>query len=89
MGAVNFLSWIIAGAIIGFIARFLMPGRDPIGCLGTILLGIVGALIGGEIWEAVFDRRDGIAWIGSIIVAMVLLGIFRNMTYRRSIRYYR
>ena len=84
----GFFSWILVGAVIGFIARFLMPGRDPIGCLGTILLGIVGAILGGELWEALFGRQRGVAWIGSIVVAMVLLGIFRNMTYRRKIRYF-
>lgn len=81
--SMNILSWIIAGIIIGGIARLLLPGRDPIGCLATIGLGILGALVGGFVWREVFDRRGEISWIGAIIAAMVLLLIFRSFTYRR------
>ena len=79
------LIWfIIAGAIIGLLARLILPGRDPIGLIGTIILGIVGALIGGYLWEALFGANKGVAWIGSIIVAVILLAIYRSMTYRRG-----
>ncbi|HVL63722.1 MAG TPA: GlsB/YeaQ/YmgE family stress response membrane protein [Actinomycetota bacterium] len=76
------LWFIVVGAIVGALARLLLPGRDPIGIIGTILLGIVGALIGGFIWQAVFDKQVG--WIGSIIAAMLVLWIYRRMTYRRT-----
>ncbi|HZJ48152.1 MAG TPA: GlsB/YeaQ/YmgE family stress response membrane protein [Acidimicrobiia bacterium] len=81
--SMGLFSWIIAGIIIGGIARLLLPGRDPIGCLATIGLGILGAVVGGFVWREVFDRRDDISWIGATIAAMVLLFVFRSLTYRR------
>ena len=77
------LSWILAGLIIGAVARFLLPGADPIGCLPTILLGVLGAIAGGYVWSEVLDRQGSISWIGAIISAMILLFIFRSLTYRR------
>jgi uncharacterized membrane protein YeaQ/YmgE (transglycosylase-associated protein family) len=44
---------IVIGLIVGLIARLLVPGRDNIGILGTILLGIVGSFVGGFLWELV------------------------------------
>lgn len=75
--------WVVAGLIVGFLARFLLPGRDPIGCLGTIVLGVIGIYLGDRLWRELFGPNRGVAWIGSVIVAMVLLGVFRRMTYRR------
>jgi uncharacterized membrane protein YeaQ/YmgE (transglycosylase-associated protein family) len=43
------LSWLLLGLIAGSLAKFLMPGRDPTGCVFTIFLGIVGAMVGGLI----------------------------------------
>jgi uncharacterized membrane protein YeaQ/YmgE (transglycosylase-associated protein family) len=45
---VGILSWIVFGLIAGIIAKLLMPGRDPGGCIITMLLGVVGALVGGS-----------------------------------------
>jgi len=81
------LSWIILGLLAGSIAKFLMPGKDPGGCLVTIILGIVGASLGGWIgtqlgWGTVqqFDLRGlGIAILGSL----VLLMIYRLIAGRR------
>jgi len=81
--SMGFISWILAGLVIGAVARFLLPGRDPIGCLATIGLGILGAIVGGYVWTELFERRDNISWIGAIIAAMILLLIFRSFTYRR------
>jgi uncharacterized membrane protein YeaQ/YmgE (transglycosylase-associated protein family) len=80
----DLLVFIIVGLIVGVIARALMPGRDPIGLLGTILVGIVGAIIGGYLWRAVFGNTEGIEWIGSILVAMGLLWLYRRMTMGRA-----
>jgi uncharacterized membrane protein YeaQ/YmgE (transglycosylase-associated protein family) len=81
--SMGFFSWILAGLVIGAVARFLLPGRDPIGCLATIGLGILGAIVGGYVWTELFDKRDNISWIGAIIAAMILLLVFRSFTYRR------
>ena len=78
--------FILIGLVIGVLARLLMPGRDPIGIIGTILVGIVGAIVGGYLWRAIFGQTEGLEWIGSIIVAMALLWVYRKMTYGRSTR---
>ena len=76
--------FILVGLVIGIIARALLPGRDPVGILGTILVGIVGAVIGGYLWQAAFGDSNGVEWIGSILVAMGLLYLYRKMTLSRS-----
>ena len=78
--------FILIGLVIGVLARLLMPGRDPIGIIGTILVGIVGAIVGGYLWRAIFGQTEGVEWIGSIIVAMALLWIYRKLTFGRSTR---
>ena len=77
------LSWIVMGLIAGVIAKLLMPGRDPGGCIITIIIGIAGALLGGFLASLLgfggvsgFDFRTLIiAVLGSI----VLLVIFRML----------
>ena len=76
------LYWILLGLVAGTLAKFLVPGRDPSGCIITIILGIVGAVIGGFIgtrigWGTVtagaFDLRSiGLATLGAIV--LLLLG---------------
>lgn len=76
------LYWILLGLVAGSLAKFLVPGRDPSGCIVTILLGIIGAFIGGWIgtrlgWGTVttgsFDFRSiALATIGAIV--LLLLG---------------
>jgi uncharacterized membrane protein YeaQ/YmgE (transglycosylase-associated protein family) len=83
----GFLSWIILGLLAGGIAKFLLPGKDPGGCFLTIILGIVGASVGGWIGTQLgfgtvqeFDMRGlGIAILGSL----VLLLIYRMIAGRR------
>ncbi|HTI64362.1 MAG TPA: GlsB/YeaQ/YmgE family stress response membrane protein [Gemmatimonadaceae bacterium] len=75
------LFWIFLGLIAGSLAKFLMPGRDPTGCLFTIVLGIIGAFVGGLIgtrlgWGKVatgdLDLRSiGIATFGALILLAV------------------
>lgn len=77
------LEWIVVGLIVGALARLFMAGPDPIGCLGTVFIGIVGAVIGGKLWTVIFGPQRGVAWIGSVLVAMFLLAIFRRVTYPR------
>jgi len=77
------LLFILIGAVIGVLARLLMPGPDPIGIIGTIVVGIVGAVVGGYLWRALFGQTEGIEWIGSILVAMLVLWVYRRMTIGR------
>jgi uncharacterized membrane protein YeaQ/YmgE (transglycosylase-associated protein family) len=82
----SFIGWIIFGAIVGVIAKFLMPGRDPGGWIVTILLGIAGSFVGGFLVTNVMGRPEQAAgWIGSIIGAMVLLFIYRLIVGRRTV----
>ena len=74
---------IVIGLVVGLIARLLVPGRDSIGIIGTILLGIVGSFVGGFLWELVeFHKIEThhfrtVGIIGSIIGAVVLLLLLR------------
>jgi len=82
------ISLIIIGAIAGFIARALVPGKDPMGIGATILLGVVGSFIGGFLGWALFgkDMSEGALQpagiIGSIIGAIIALLIYRAATRR-------
>jgi uncharacterized membrane protein YeaQ/YmgE (transglycosylase-associated protein family) len=77
--------YIIAGAIIGALARLLVPGRQEMSIVVTVILGIVAAVVGGLLWEAVFPDNDGIAWIGSIIVAVVLVVLYVRFAGSRRV----
>ncbi len=74
---------IVIGLIAGLIARLLVPGRDPIGILGTIILGIVGSFIGGFLENLIqyhsvsVNSFHATGIIGSIIGAIILLLILR------------
>ena len=82
----EFIVFLVVGLVVGVVARLLMPGHDPIGILGTIVVGCVGAVIGGYLWTALFGPNEGVSWIGSIVVAMGLLYVYRRMTLGRTQR---
>jgi uncharacterized membrane protein YeaQ/YmgE (transglycosylase-associated protein family) len=76
--------WIIfVGFIIGAIAKLLMPGRDPGGCIITILLGIAGALVGTWMGRVFWGENYVAGWIMSIVGAMILLLLYR-LLFRRG-----
>jgi uncharacterized membrane protein YeaQ/YmgE (transglycosylase-associated protein family) len=76
IGLGDIVVYVIAGAIIGALARLVVPGRQSMSIAITIGLGIVAAVIGGYLWNAVFPDNEGVAWIGSIIVAVVLVFLY-------------
>ncbi len=80
----SILIYIIAGAIIGALARLIVPGRQSMSILVTVIIGIVAAVIGGILWQALFPDNDGIAWIGSIIVAVVLVFLYARFFGSRT-----
>lgn len=84
VGVMSILGYIVVGAIVGVLARFLVPGDDPMGIIGTIVLGIVGAVIGGWIAGAVVGETGGVDWIASIIVAVVLVLGYRAIAGNRG-----
>jgi uncharacterized membrane protein YeaQ/YmgE (transglycosylase-associated protein family) len=71
------IGWTFFGLIAGAIARLIVPGRQPLGCLGTILLGVTGSLIGGFVSWLIFggDPLQASGWIMSILGAVLLLAI--------------
>ncbi|HET8569911.1 MAG TPA: GlsB/YeaQ/YmgE family stress response membrane protein [Candidatus Limnocylindria bacterium] len=82
------ITWIIFGAVVGVIARFLMPGRDPMGWAATILLGIVGSFVGGFLAQLLFAGSAALpppsaGWIGSIVGAIIVLAVYRYTQGRR------
>jgi uncharacterized membrane protein YeaQ/YmgE (transglycosylase-associated protein family) len=83
------IGWIviglIAGGIAGAIAKFLMPGKDPGGCIITILLGIAGAVIAGWLGHMIgwYDTGEGAGFIAAIVGAFILLAIYRMIASRR------
>lgn len=82
----NFIGWILFGLVVGAIAKFLMPGRDPGGWIVTILLGIAGSFVGGFLATTLMGRETQSAgWIGSIIGAIALLFIYRLIVGRRAV----
>ena len=83
---VNLIYLIIAGLVIGAIARLLMPGPDPIGFIGTLLVGVLGVVIGGILWDWLLPNNDndGVAVFAGVVVAMILLWIYRRVAGRRT-----
>ena len=83
---VNLIYLIIAGLVIGAVARLLMPGRDPIGFFGTLLVGVLGVILGGILWDTLLPNNDndGVAVFAGIVVAMVLLWVYRKVSARRT-----
>lgn len=82
----NIIGWIVFGLIAGFIARAVVPGKDDIGLLRTILLGVVGSVVGGGLFGMLTVGLRGFqpaGWIGSIIGAIIVLVIYNKVTGRK------
>jgi len=81
----GFLGWIVIGALAGALAKLIMPGRDPGGCIVTILLGVGGALLAGFVSHQLgWDRgNQGAGFIAAVIGAIVILLIYRLINRRR------
>jgi uncharacterized membrane protein YeaQ/YmgE (transglycosylase-associated protein family) len=78
---------IIIGLIVGALAKFVMPGKDPGGIIITILLGIVGAFVGTFIGRALglYSQGQAAGWIMSVIGAIIVLAIYRAVAGRRPV----
>lgn len=77
--------WLLIGLAAGFLARFLVPGPDPMGLLGTLALGLVGSLVGGFLANLVFEGDISLSpsgLIGSIVGAVLALLVYRAMSNR-------
>jgi uncharacterized membrane protein YeaQ/YmgE (transglycosylase-associated protein family) len=84
------LGWIVLGLVAGAFAKLIMPGDDPGGIIVTMLLGIVGAIIGGFIGSRIFGHGlerfwDLQTWIIAILGSLLLLIIYRLAVGRRGV----
>ncbi|CAL9636998.1 GlsB/YeaQ/YmgE family stress response membrane protein [Streptomyces griseomycini] len=83
------IAWILIGLLAGFIAKALMPGKDPGGVIITMLIGIAGGLLGGWLGKVIFgvDSIDGFfdlsTWIAAIVGSVILLLLYRLITGNR------
>ena len=78
------IGWIFFGLIVGALAKLVMPGRDPGGIIVTMLLGIVGAVLGGFIGRSLglYGPQEGAGYLMSIIGAVVVLLLYRMLVRR-------
>ena len=82
----HIIVWILFGLVVGVVAKFLMPGRDPGGFAITIGLGIVGAFVGGFVGRMLGWYRDGdpVGFVMAVLGAIVVLAIYRKTAGRTA-----
>ena len=86
------IGWIVLGLLPGIIAKAILPGNDPGGMIVTIIIGIVGAILGGFLAQVLLGRNtvdeffDVSTWLTAIIGAIILLVVYRLATGRGSRR---
>jgi uncharacterized membrane protein YeaQ/YmgE (transglycosylase-associated protein family) len=78
------IGFLIVGLIAGALARLLVPGRDSMGMVGTLILGLVGSLVGGFLANVLFDDT-AVGIIGSTIGAVIVLLVYRQLGSRRTV----
>jgi uncharacterized membrane protein YeaQ/YmgE (transglycosylase-associated protein family) len=81
----GWIAWIIIGGIAGAIAKAIMPGRDPQGCIVTILLGIAGACVAGWLGHqlGLYRANQGAGFLAAIVGAIIILFVYRLIAGRR------
>lgn len=82
---------LIVGLIVGAIAKFLMPGRDPGGFIITMLLGVAGAFVASFIGDSLgwYEQGEPAGFVASVVGAVILLAIYRAVIGRRQITHHR
>jgi uncharacterized membrane protein YeaQ/YmgE (transglycosylase-associated protein family) len=83
VGDLGFFGWIIIGLLAGALAGFFVPGRERMGCIGTMLVGIIGGFIGGFLWVNVLGQGEASGWLGALVIATIgsilVLIVLRSM----------
>lgn len=86
-GSMGLISWIVFGLLAGLVAKLIVPGKDPGGCIVTVIIGVVGALLGGFIATALgFGGISGFDWRSlfiAVLGAILLLILWRLISGRR------
>jgi uncharacterized membrane protein YeaQ/YmgE (transglycosylase-associated protein family) len=82
----DILLWIVFGLVVGIVAKFLMPGNDPGGIFLTIILGIVGAMLGGWVGRVLGFYREGepAGFLMAVVGAVIVLAIYRLVAPGRA-----
>ncbi len=80
------LGWIVFGLIVGIVAKLVHAGRDPGGFVMTIVIGIVGALIGGYIGRGLgwYQQGDPVGFVMAVLGAIILLVLYRVVAARAA-----
>jgi uncharacterized membrane protein YeaQ/YmgE (transglycosylase-associated protein family) len=75
----HIIGWILFGLVVGIVAKFLMPGRDPGGFIITAILGIVGALVGGFVGRmlGLYGDGDPVGFIMAVVGSIIVLVVYR------------
>lgn len=75
----DIIGWIVFGLVVGLVAMFLLPGRDPGGFVITGLIGIAGAVVGGFVGRAIGLYKDGdpVGFVMAVIGSIILLAVYR------------
>jgi len=90
---IDIIGWIVFGLIAGLLARWLMPGKDPGGCIITVLLGIAGAIVGGFVARVLGlattsatlgDRNFLVQLAFAVLGAIIILAIYRMLAGKRA-----
>lgn len=88
MPDLGIFGWIIIGLIAGALAGYFVPGRERLGCIGTMLIGILGGIIGGFLWTNVLDQNPASGWLGALVLAtigsIIVLFVIRAMSGSRD-----
>jgi len=83
----GWITWIVIGLIAGFIARALVPGPNKLGFAGTLVLGLVGSVVGGFLGDLLTTGNQDFSpagLIGSIVGAVIALLVYRGMAGRTA-----
>jgi uncharacterized membrane protein YeaQ/YmgE (transglycosylase-associated protein family) len=75
----DILLWIVFGLVVGIVAKLIMPGNDPGGIFLTIVLGIVGAMLGGWVGRVMglYHEGEAAGFIMAVVGAVIILGLYR------------
>ena len=80
----HWLTWIVIGLLAGAIAKAITPGRDPGGCIVTIVVGIAGAVLAGFLGQQLgwYDSGEGAGFLAAIVGAVLILMVYRMVARR-------
>ena len=86
MPDLGILGWIIIGLLAGALAGLFVPGRERMGCIGPMLVGSAGGLIGGFLWVNVLGQNEASGWLGALVIAVLgaILVLFLLRAMRRD-----